>query len=328
MIANKTRLDEVLSKNLLFVTGKGGVGKTTVAAAIALLAAESGRRTLVCEVEPKGDLGKLFGLGNAGFVAEQVRPNLSVMAMNTEEALREYLKIHLKFPVVSRLGPLAKMFDFVANAAPGVREILVVGKLCYEVRESRYDLVVVDSSASGHVVSQLSSPSGVGELLNVGMVREQTRWMLEILSDPARCGIALVSTAQETPIQEALDLAERISTETVVKLCLAIANKIMPTLFTEMEEQVFSQIDQMLSSVTLSKKNKENKLDGFFGLEDLVQATRLWQNIALGNEKQAQRLRQRSTGVAPYIQIPLVSAFSSGFGLIREVAETIEVELG
>ena len=80
------------------------------------------------------------------------------MAMDTEESLKEYLRLQLKVPLLARIGPLARTFDFVANAAPGVKEILTVGKLTWEVREDHYDLVVVDASATGHVVGQLPRP--------------------------------------------------------------------------------------------------------------------------------------------------------------------------
>ena len=103
--------------------------------------------------------------------------------MDTEASLREYLKLHLRIPVVGRIGPLAKAFDFVATAAPGVREILTVGKLCYEVRERHYDLVVVDAPASGHIIGQLAAPQAINDLVKVGLIRTQTDWMLDILSD-------------------------------------------------------------------------------------------------------------------------------------------------
>ena len=140
---------DLLQLKLVFVTGKGGVGKTTVAAALAQLGAENGKRVLACEVDAKGDLAALFEAAPTDFVPREIAPGVAAMSMDTEASLREYLKLHLRIPVVGRIGPLAKAFDFVATAAPGVREILTVGKLTYEVRERHYDLVVVDAPASG-----------------------------------------------------------------------------------------------------------------------------------------------------------------------------------
>ena len=134
---------DLLDRRLLFVTGKGGVGKSTVAAGLALLAAERGKRTLVCEVDAKGALSDMFEVSTTDFTPREVQPRLFAMSMDTEESLKEYLSLQLKIPLVARIGPLARTFDFIANAAPGVKEILTVGKLCWEVRERHYDLVVV-----------------------------------------------------------------------------------------------------------------------------------------------------------------------------------------
>ncbi|RLE22373.1 MAG: anion-transporting ATPase, partial [Actinobacteria bacterium] len=141
----------LLDLDLLWVTGKGGVGKTTTAAALAEVAARHGRRTLVCEMDAKGALANAFDVGTLSFEPTQVAPGLDAMAMNTEDSLREYLRLFVRIPFLGRIGPLAKTFDFVADAAPGVREILGVGKLCYEVKEETYDLIVVDAEARGHI---------------------------------------------------------------------------------------------------------------------------------------------------------------------------------
>jgi len=140
---------DLLDLKLVFVTGKGGTGKTTVAAALAQLAALHGKRVLLCEGDGKGDVASLFETAPTDFDAREVAPGVFAMSMDTEASLREYLKLNLKIPVVGRIGPLAKAFDFVATAAPGVREILTVGKFCYEVRERHYDLVIVDAPATG-----------------------------------------------------------------------------------------------------------------------------------------------------------------------------------
>ena len=151
---------DLLDLRLVFVTGKGGVGKTTVAAGLAQLAAEHGKRVLVCEVDAKGDVTSLFEAPPTDFTPREIAPGVWSMSMDTEASLREYLKLHLRIPVVGRIGPLAKAFDFVATAAPGVREILTVGKFCWEVKERHYDLVVVDAPASGHIVGTAGGAPG------------------------------------------------------------------------------------------------------------------------------------------------------------------------
>jgi anion-transporting ArsA/GET3 family ATPase len=234
-----TATGTLLDRRLLFVTGKGGVGKTTIAAALALLAAQRGRRTLVCEVDAKGDLAESYEVSRPGFEPRRVAPNLDAMSMDTEASLREYLHLQLRLPAVARLGPLARAFDFVATAAPGVKEILTVGKLAYEVRRRTYDLVVADASATGHISGQLSAPQAINELVKVGLIRQQTGWMLDILNDPAVTGLVVVTTPEEMPVNETVELVGRLGSETEVDLAAIVVNRVLPELFSRSDEGVF-----------------------------------------------------------------------------------------
>src|SRR4051812_4429116 len=232
----------LLERKLLFVTGKGGVGKTTIAAALGLLAAQHGKRTLVGEVDAKGNLADFYEVGDTSFEPREISPNLYAMSMHTEESLKEYLRLQLKIPVLARIGPLARTFDFVAQAAPGVKEVLTVGKFLYEVRERHYDLVVVDAAATGHVVAQLAAPQHIREMVQVGLVREQTGWMIDILEDHSSTGVVIVAAPEEMPVNETIELRKRIRDETDVEVAAVVVNRVLPELFGRGEEEVFYRL--------------------------------------------------------------------------------------
>src|SRR3954469_23121368 len=242
---------ELLDRKLIFVTGKGGVGKTTVAASLALLAAERGKKTLLCEIDAKGSLSDFFETGPTRFEEREIMPRLWAMSMDTEASLKQYLSLQLKLPLVARIGPLARMFDFVATAAPGVKEIVTVGKLAWEVQQRHYDLVVVDASSTGHIVGQLSAPQAINELVQVGLVRQQTGWMLDILGNPALTGLVIVATPEEMPVNETIELSARVKKETNVDLAGIVVNRVLPELFGRGEEEVFERLVQPVATKQL-----------------------------------------------------------------------------
>jgi len=246
----------LLDRRLLFVTGKGGTGKTSVTAALALLGAQRDKRVLACEVDAKGNLADFYETSRLDFRPRQVQPGLFAMSMSTEESLQEYLRLQLHLPAVARIGPLARAFDFVATAAPGVREILTVGKLAYEARERHYGLVVADSAASGHVVGQLVAPRAIDELVRVGPIHDQTGWMLGVLADPAITGLVIVTTPEEMPVNETIELVGRVRDETDVDLAAIVVNRVLPELFSRADEEVFERLREpaMVSAVAAASE--------------------------------------------------------------------------
>lgn len=313
-------MTDLLDRKLLFVTGKGGVGKTTIAASLALLAAQHGKRTLVGEVDAKGNLADFYETGPTRFKERQVSPNLWAMSMDTEESLKEYLSLQLKVPLIAKIGPLARTFDFVANAAPGVKEILTVGKFLWEVKERSYDLVVVDAVATGHITGQLAAPTAIQELVHVGMVRDQTGWMLDILGDPAQTGVVITAAPEEMPVNETLELVGRLREETVVDLAAVVANRVLPELFGRGEEEVFDRLEALPDEV----------LDEAAGgpTRAIVDGARMAVSMRRTRSVHLARLRDELPSGTPILYVPYLFQRSHGARATAQVAAHLGEELG
>ena len=172
-----------------------------------------------------------------------------LLELNTTKSLDEYLKIYLKFPIpASRLGPIARIFEYVATAAPGVTEILTIGKVGSEVRGGDWDRVIIDAPATGHVVELIAAPDNLGSVIKLGPLADQTKWLAAILEDHDRTGIWIVTTPEELPVTESLELADRIASETRVGLAGAVINR-MPHLI---DQQALDEADRLVADPSAS----------------------------------------------------------------------------
>lgn len=182
---------------------------------------------LVVDAIGSGGLDQLVERDRSAFPAGEdgrVAPFES-LRLTTQEALDEYLKIYLRLPLTpSRLGPLATIFDYVSAAAPGVRELLIIGKIGWEVRNGPWDEIIVDAPATGHVVELLAAPQSMAELIPTGPLSQQTGWLTEVLT-ASSTEIVLVTLPEELPVTETGELLERIRTETNTSVSLLIANR-------------------------------------------------------------------------------------------------------
>lgn len=208
-------------------------------------------------MDDKGALARALNLTDLQFLAREVTPNLFAMSMNTEDSLREYIRLFVKNPLVSTFGPLAKILDFVANAAPGVKEILAVGKLCWEVREHNYDIVIVDAEATGHIVAQVDAPSILSNLVQVGVIREQTKWMQEILHDKATTGVVIVATPEEMPVLETMQLLDTLQNTTNVGVSAVVANRVHDDVVQGGDVAVFDLLWHAVQSNTMASEVSE-----------------------------------------------------------------------
>ena len=222
-------------------------------------------------------------------------------------------------PIIGRLGLLAGMLDFVATAAPGVKEILTVGKLTWEVRERRFDLVVVDAPASGHIVGQLRAPEAIEALVRVGPIREQTAWMREVLVDPAATGVVVVASPEEMPVVEALELIAQLD-ETDVEVAAVVVNRVLPELFGRGEEAVFER---------LSLPDAASALTAAAGgaVEPVLDAARLAVTLRRTRAQHLDKLRAGVDPTLPILYVPELFARSDGMRTTSQIADRLGEEL-
>jgi anion-transporting ArsA/GET3 family ATPase len=234
----------VLAKRLLFVTGKGGVGKTTVAAALGVLAARAGRRTLVAEVARRDDVSRTLAGEPAPEEGGEVElsPGLHWTTIEPQGAMEEYLADQLPVRALADLLVSSRAFTYFAAATPGLRELLMVGKL-WELSQPRrrtpgaepYDLVVVDAPATGHGLAYLAAPRTFADTARVGPIARQARTIHEMLSDPRRTGVIAVTTPDETPVAEALALHRELPRQLGLALERIVVNAVHPRRFSAAE---------------------------------------------------------------------------------------------
>lgn len=214
----------------MIVSGKGGVGKSAVAAALATNAHRHGQEVLAIDVAGGGGLAAHFGVGSLGFNPHELRPGLHALAIDRSKALVEYLQVQVGLPQFATLGPAARAFDALAGAAPGVREIVTLGKVLWEVKQGRFDLVVADCVPTGQVSGLLRAPATIAELVPTGRIRQQAEWMRDLLLDPIASQLVLVTLPEELPVIETEETLAYLQTEQLVGSYRIIANRVLAEL--------------------------------------------------------------------------------------------------
>lgn len=221
---------------VLVVAGKGGVGKTTITAALARTAAEAGLSVLVVELEGKPGVPAAFGLSGSldydEWVLEEAeageaKGTVRARRITPDDALLEYLADHGMKRISKRLVSSGAL-DVVATAIPGIRDILVLGKVKQLERAQEADLILVDAPATGHAMTFLSSARGLLDAARSGPVRTQASDVAELLSDPARCQVALVTLPEEMPVNEVIEAAYQLEDRIGVTLGPVIVNACLP----------------------------------------------------------------------------------------------------
>jgi anion-transporting ArsA/GET3 family ATPase len=249
-------MQSLLDRKLLFITGKGGVGKTTMAAAIGMAAAQAGRRTIVVEVGEQSQLTRLYGQAPAQpGVEKRLESNLSSISIDPDRALLEWLQA-LGGRVSGRVLASSGTFQYFAAAAPGARELVSMIKIWQLTRAERrrgspgHDLVVVDAPATGHALGLLRSPRTFGAIARVGPIAGHTREVQALLGDPTSSAYVAVALGTEMAVTEALELQDALEAQLERSLEAVVVNSLLPRRFTNEELARLGEIAEGKGALT------------------------------------------------------------------------------
>ena len=238
----------LLDRRLVVVTGKGGVGKSTVSAALALLASRAGKRVLVCEVGGQERVAPLLGAPRSGATTREARPGLFTVSVVPGAAMREYGVMVLRFRAVYDLVFENRLMRYFLGAVPGLAELVTIGKILHEVKmvedgRPRWDLVILDAPATGHAVQLLRVPAALMDTVPAGPLRHDAEWMRAILEDPGRTGLVLVTLPEEMPVNEAIELDAQVRDLLAIPRAALFVNAMPEARFTLEEHRLLEPLE-------------------------------------------------------------------------------------
>jgi anion-transporting ArsA/GET3 family ATPase len=232
----------LLDKRLVVVTGKGGVGKTTVAAALGLAAARSGRRTIVCEVAQQERMSRVFRREGVGFSETLLDTDLYAISIDPQRSMEEYLREQIKPSALYAVLFDNRLFQYFAAATPGMRELATIGKIWelaqFERRDPHtapYDLVIVDAPSTGHGLGFLHTPRTFRDAARVGPISRQAGKIDAFITDPGSTGIVTVALPEEMPVNETVDFERELHDRMGMEVDAVVVNALYPERFTSDE---------------------------------------------------------------------------------------------
>jgi anion-transporting ArsA/GET3 family ATPase len=229
---------------LVFVTGKGGVGKTTVAVALGLRAAAEGKRAIVCEVSAQENASRIFDHTEVGFHEVEMAENLWAISIDPDESMREYVLLQLKVRAMRDLLFRSRVFTYLAAATPGLKELVTIGKiweltqLDRKVKKGRkYDLVIVDAPATGHGIGFLETPRTFAAIARVGPIHSQAQQLNRLITDQEHTGTAIVALPEEMPVNESAALERDLREKVGIAVDRVYLNGLYPERFSNEEAE-------------------------------------------------------------------------------------------
>ena len=226
------------------MTGKGGVGKTTVAVALGLRAAAEGKRVIVCEVAAQENASRFFDHDEVGFHEVEMEENLWSISIDPDESMREYVLLQLKVRAMRDLLFRSRIFTYLAAATPGLKELVTIGKIWELTQPDRkvksgrkYDLVIVDAPATGHGIGFLQTPRTFAAIARVGPIHSQAQQLNALITDQDHTGTAIVALPEEMPVNESAALEHDLRNEVGVAVDRIYLNGLYPERFSKEEAE-------------------------------------------------------------------------------------------
>ena len=256
-------MDDLLDRRLVFVTGKGGVGKTTVAAALGLAAARAGKRTIVCEVAGQQRLAGIFGTGDLGYEETELAEGLHGISIEPEQAKEEWLRYQLRSGALAGILGHSRIFQLLTAAAPGLSELVTIGKIWElaqlqrkKARSAPYDLTIVDSPATGHGLAMLRAPKTFADVARVGPIHKQAMIIHSFIADHRTTGVLVVALPEEMPVNETLDFGRRLDDEMAMAMDGVVVNALLPDRFSGEEASALENVDLAAARVALAEHRR------------------------------------------------------------------------
>jgi len=304
----------LLEKRLIFVTGKGGVGKSTVATALGLLAARRGLRTVVAELAAQERVQRLFEHHAEHFQEVELAPGLFTISIDPEHAMDEYLRV--KLGALGHALGSSRLFHAFAMATPGMRELLSIGKvweLAQLQRRTRgaapYDLVIVDAPATGHGLGLLRTPRTFAEIARLGPIAHQGRTIAATIADRDFTGVVAVATPEEMPVNETLTLCDALQREELA-VDMVVLNALYPMRFGD------DEVDHLEDSLRRSRSR----------LSRSALSTALSEHARAETQREQQaRLKAGVNG--RLAELPYVFADHLGPAELERLADALEEEV-
>lgn len=309
-----------LEKRIVFLTGKGGVGKSTVAAALGLVATRRGKRTIICEVAQQERMSSVFHTEGVGYHETEIADDLYAFSIDPQRALEEYLQLQIRIKPVYDLMFKNRIFTYFAAATPGLRELVTIGKV-WELaqldrrvkRGAKYDLVIVDAPATGHGIGILRTPKTFSDIARVGPIKRQADAIYDFITDSDLTSVCVVAWPEEMPVNETLDLRRNLHEELGLSLDRVFMNGLYPELFSD---------DEVTTVRERLERDEAANGNGSVVLRAAFRAALSEYRRATAQREQLQRLREESG--EDVVELPFLFCPQVDMEAVAELADVIE----